>query len=151
MRQDLIPTCTRFKISFVNAPWMEPGWLGAFPSTMDVNSCFNKITFLVFSPKPTPNSSDLGVCPTLCQKTSRLGSIRVVYLLSSPVCCRNWLFSTTASIQAHTEGEGVRGFLVPCGVHTLIWTLSNPLSLPETAFISNPKVQLLWFITLWSE
>jgi len=61
------------------------------------------------------------------------------------------LFCSTTSIQPQTEGEDVRGFLVPCGVQTLVWALSNPLPLPETAFILDPKEQLLWFICLRSE
>lgn len=69
--------------------------------------------FPIFSPTPTPSALDLGVCLTFpVRKHKSLGSIRVIYLLSSQVCCCNWLFSTTTSIQPHSE-RVLEAFLSP--------------------------------------
>lgn len=71
------------------------------------------------------------------------------------ICCccdrRYLLFLAQPVFNLGLKEWGVRGFLVPRGVQALVWTLSNPLPLPEFAFISDSKEQLLWFICLWSE
>lgn len=152
MQQVLILNCTRFKIFFVNVPWRK-GWI--------LNDWEHFLIwwmwiagliryFPIFSPTPTPSALDLGVCLTFCVRKQEfrihqgcLFTFIASLLLQLVVFYHN---QYSASLW-----EGVRSFLVPCGVQILIWTLSNPLPLPESAFISNPKVQLLWFIFLWSE
>lgn len=77
------------------------------------------------------------------------------YLFTWRICCccdwRHLLFLAQPVFNLGLKERGVRGFLVPHGVQALVWALSNPLPLPEFAFISDSKEQLLWFICLWSE